>query len=84
MRDYPHPDKELADIAEEVFSNVRGQVSGPNLARAFIVALAIKEAKSNSNLYLEMPKHGGHVGFYQRDNVYYNERRALEFVNSLS
>jgi uncharacterized protein len=39
----------------------------------------IKEAKTNSNLFLEMPKYGGHVGFYDRNNVYYNEKRALEF-----
>jgi len=39
----------------------------------------IKEAVENPNLFLEMPKHGGHVGFYSRDNIYYNEKRALEF-----
>ena len=40
----------------------------------------IEEAESNSNLYLEMPKYGGHVGFYSLNNVYYNEQRALEFL----
>jgi predicted alpha/beta-fold hydrolase len=40
----------------------------------------VKEAKQNDNLYLEMPKYGGHVGFIDKDNVYYNERRALEFI----
>lgn len=40
----------------------------------------IEEAKANSNLYLEMPKYGGHVGFYDGNNVYYNEKRALEFL----
>ena len=40
----------------------------------------INEAKNNSNLYLELPKYGGHVGFYRNDNNYYNERRALEFI----
>ncbi|WP_303317983.1 alpha/beta fold hydrolase [Flavivirga abyssicola] len=40
----------------------------------------IKEAKNNPNLYLEMPQHGGHVGFVDKKNVYYNEKRALEFV----
>ncbi|MCH7525470.1 MAG: alpha/beta fold hydrolase [Bacteroidetes bacterium] len=39
----------------------------------------IKEAKNNANLYLEMPKYGGHVGFYDKKNIYYNESRALEF-----
>jgi len=37
------------------------------------------EAENNSNLYLEVPKHGGHVGFYLNENYYYNEIRALEF-----
>lgn len=40
----------------------------------------VKEAKNNPYLYLEMPKYGGHVGFIQRGGVYYNEKRALEFV----
>ncbi|MFL0352795.1 YheT family hydrolase [Xanthomarina sp. GH4-25] len=40
----------------------------------------VKEAKNNPKLFLEMPKHGGHVGFFQRGGFYYNEKRALEFV----
>ncbi len=40
----------------------------------------VKAAKNNSNIFLEMPKYGGHVGFVENKNVYYNERRALEFV----
>lgn len=40
----------------------------------------VKEAKENPNLFLEMPKYGGHVGFVDKKNIYYNERRALEFV----
>lgn len=40
----------------------------------------ITEAKNNPNLFLEMPKNGGHVGFYQKKNMYYNEQRALEFI----
>ncbi|MCD2259167.1 YheT family hydrolase [Psychroserpens luteolus] len=40
----------------------------------------VKEAKANEHLYLEMPKYGGHVGFILGGNVYYNEKRALEFV----
>jgi predicted alpha/beta-fold hydrolase len=28
-----------------------------------------------------MPKYGGHVGFIDSKNVYYNEKRALKFVN---
>lgn len=42
----------------------------------------VKEVKENPNLYLEMPKFGGHVGFIDKKNIYYNEKRALEFVNS--
>ena len=40
----------------------------------------VKEAKLNDNLFLEMPKYGGHVGFFEKNNVYFNERRALEFI----
>ena len=43
----------------------------------------IKEAKKNQNLHLEMPKYGGHVGFIDRNNVYYNEKRALQFIKSM-
>jgi len=43
----------------------------------------VKDAKSNSHLHLEMPKYGGHVGFILSKNVYYNEKRALEFVQEL-
>ncbi len=43
----------------------------------------IEEAKSNSNLHLEMPNYGGHVGFVDKNNVYYNEIRALEFISKL-
>lgn len=42
----------------------------------------VKEAKQNPNLYLEMPNFGGHVGFIDKGNVYYNEKRALEFVKN--
>ena len=40
----------------------------------------VKEAKESANVYLEMPKYGGHVAFIDKGNVYYNEKRALEFV----
>lgn len=40
----------------------------------------VKEAKNNPNLYLEMPQYGGHAGFVDKKNVYYNEKRALEFT----
>ncbi|WP_136481342.1 YheT family hydrolase [Cognatitamlana onchidii] len=41
----------------------------------------VKEAKNNSNLYLEMPQYGGHSGLIDKKNIYYNETRALEFYN---
>jgi len=40
----------------------------------------VREAKQNENLFLEMPSHGGHVGFIKRKGYYYNETRALEFL----
>ena len=44
------------------------------------------EAGRNPNLFLEMPRWGGHVGFALpgRHNVYWSERRAGEFLSSLS
>ncbi|GAA4279337.1 YheT family hydrolase [Aquimarina mytili] len=39
----------------------------------------IKEAKENSNLFLETPKYGGHVGFFLPGITYYNEARTLDF-----
>jgi predicted alpha/beta-fold hydrolase len=39
-------------------------------------------ASESKNIYLETPKYGGHVGFYQPKNTYYNETRALQFLNS--
>lgn len=42
----------------------------------------ISDAKNNDFLYLEMPKYGGHVGFIDKHHIYYNEKRALEFVNA--
>ncbi|MFD0799100.1 YheT family hydrolase [Maribacter chungangensis] len=43
----------------------------------------IKEAEDNQNVYLEIPKYGGHVGFHGVDNFTYTERRAVAFLNSL-
>tara|TARA_R110002050_G_scaffold16719_2_gene50603 strand:- start:70697 stop:71659 length:963 start_codon:yes stop_codon:yes gene_type:complete len=42
-----------------------------------------KEAKTNSKVYLETPKHGGHVGFYGIENTTYTEKRAINFLNEL-
>ena len=37
-------------------------------------------AKDSDHVYLEIPQHGGHVGFYESNSVYYSEKRALEFM----
>lgn len=42
----------------------------------------VKEAKQNSHLFLEMPQKGGHAGFIAKSNVYYNEKRAVEFCSN--
>ncbi len=43
----------------------------------------VAEAEANPNFFLEMPPDGGHVGFVEnyRRNLYYSERRAIEFFN---
>ena len=43
----------------------------------------VKEAKNNSNLHLEMPNYGGHVGFVKLNKFYYNETRALNFITNI-
>ncbi len=42
-----------------------------------------KEVKSNRQVILETPDSGGHVGFisFNRDNVYWSEKRAVEFLS---
>jgi len=44
----------------------------------------VEEAKKFSNVFLEIPKYGGHVGFVGSDNVSYSERRVLEFIQEIS
>ncbi len=39
----------------------------------------IDEANTNPKLFLEIPKYGGHVGFWGKDNITYTEKRALDF-----
>jgi len=38
-------------------------------------------ASHSKNIYLETPKHGGHVGFHQSNKRYYSESRVLQFLN---
>jgi uncharacterized protein len=44
----------------------------------------IEEAKSNPNLFLEIPEHGGHIGFMtdHPSGLYWSEMRALGFIES--
>jgi predicted alpha/beta-fold hydrolase len=37
-------------------------------------------ASQLKNVYLEIPKYGGHVGFHETNKVQYSERRAVEFL----
>lgn len=39
-------------------------------------------ASKTKNLFLEIPKYGGHVGFHKTNQVYYSESRVLEFLES--
>ncbi len=43
----------------------------------------IAEAKYSNQIYLEIPKYGGHVGFHGAKNVTYTERRSVAFFNTL-
>ena len=40
-------------------------------------------AKNNHNLYLEVPKYGGHVGFYGAKNITYTEKRTIKFLEEV-
>jgi len=44
------------------------------------------EAEANPNLFLEIPKHGGHVGFVlgETGNVYWSENRVGEFLKNVT
>lgn len=44
----------------------------------------VREAEENENLYLEIPKYGGHVGFHGAQNSTYSERRTLQFLSQIA
>ena len=39
-------------------------------------------AENSDQLYLEVPPYGGHVGFVTGTDIYYHERRAVEFIEA--
>jgi uncharacterized protein len=39
-----------------------------------------EEAEASGWFHLEVPAHGGHVGFMRRDPVYWSEARAVDFL----
>jgi predicted alpha/beta-fold hydrolase len=43
-----------------------------------------KIAETNTDLHLEVPKFGGHVGFWGRKNISYAEERAVSFFRTNS
>ena len=38
-------------------------------------------ASNSKNIYLESPKHGGHVGFHISNKMYYSGKRTLDFLH---
>jgi predicted alpha/beta-fold hydrolase len=42
----------------------------------------VKLGRALKNVWMEFPKHGGHVGFIQREqqDIYWSEQRAFEFI----
>ncbi|NHF58829.1 alpha/beta fold hydrolase [Flavobacteriaceae bacterium TP-CH-4] len=43
-----------------------------------------QEAEQNPQLFLEVTDYGGHVGFFDQGNAYYNEKRAIKFLNEVA
>ena len=42
------------------------------------------QAEKHPKVFLETPDYGGHVGFHGINNYYYNEKRALKFIEEVS
>ena len=42
-----------------------------------------KIAKASKSLHLEIPRHGGHVGFISRGSEYWSETRCAEFLEEI-
>ncbi|WP_209401561.1 YheT family hydrolase [Pseudozobellia sp. WGM2] len=42
-----------------------------------------KESEENEHLFLETPKFGGHVGFFDYGNQYYSEKRTIKFLEEV-
>ncbi|MDA7649859.1 alpha/beta hydrolase, partial [bacterium] len=42
-----------------------------------------KIAKASKSLHLEIPRHGGHVGFVSRGSEYWSETRCAEFLKEV-
>ncbi|WP_086475741.1 YheT family hydrolase [Arenibacter amylolyticus] len=39
-----------------------------------------REAQNSRSVFFESPTYGGHVGFYEHNNISYTEKRALNFI----
>jgi hypothetical protein len=64
----------------EVPSLLLNALDDPLLSRS---CFPFPEAESSPRLYLETPRHGGHVGFvsFNDHDEYWSETRTLEFIN---
>ena len=43
----------------------------------------VEQCRTHPHLHFEVPDFGGHVGFVQQGQYYYNEKRSLDFLNSV-
>jgi predicted alpha/beta-fold hydrolase len=46
----------------------------------------VETAKKSPDFYLEIPKHGGHMGFvlFKEDSIYWSEKRTVEFLQAVT